>query len=333
MGSFTIFMLCAAIMWSVPEVRIKEIATIGGMRDNQLVGVGLVTGLSGRGDSPNSVMLRDAIANLVSHFGFTLSPSDVRSRNCAVVMVTADIPAYIRPGDRFDIVISSLGDARSLEGGILLQTALKAANNQTYAVAQGMLSVSQERNSVKTVGVVQNGAIAEREVVATIVSNNSISIILKQADFVTAAAVAKAISEQVSGVSVLTRDASRIEILVPEAERGNIVAFIAKIQAVTVKPDASTKVVIDSRSGMVVMGENVKIGKVAVSYKSASVQVGSFYSAGEDTAKDHFVVEETISVEDFVKTMKDIGISTDAVIQMLQSIEKAGALYGTLVVK
>ncbi|MBN1525153.1 MAG: flagellar basal body P-ring protein FlgI [Spirochaetales bacterium] len=326
------FIIILSFLTAVPEVRIKEIATIGGMRENQLLGVGLVTGLGGRGDSPNTAMLKDAISNLVSHFGFSISAQDIRSRNCAVVIVSADIPSFMRTGDRIDVDVASLGDARSLESGILLQTPLRAANGQIYAIAQGLVIVSSERSAVKTVGRVRSGGIAERQVSSTLVVGNIISLQLKQPDFVTAKAVEEAIAANMAGLAVTVRTPALIEITVPENQLNNIIGLIADIQSIKVTPDASTKVVIDSRTGMIVMGENVKIGKVAVSYKTATVQVQSYYSPS-DSSKEHFVINETISVEDFVKTMKEIGISTDTVITMLESIEKAGALYGTLIIK
>jgi flagellar P-ring protein precursor FlgI len=316
---------------AVPEVRIKEIASIGGIRENQLVGIGLVTGLAGNGDSSNSKLLQDAVANLVTHFGFDISPKDVRSRNCAVVMVSATVPPFMRSGEKIDVLVSSLGDARSLDRGILLQTPLRAGNGDVFAVAQGPIAVSVERNLPKTVGTIAFGAIAEREVVSNFVNDNRITLILRHPDFVTASAVRDAIAGKFPGLSITVRDSALIEILIPDDQRNNIAKFISDMETVTVKPDPSSKVVIDSKSGVIIIGEQVKIGKVAVSYKTASVSVGSYYSQSTGN-KEQFVIQETVTVEDFIKTVRDIGLNTDTIIEILKAIEDAGALYGTLII-
>jgi flagellar P-ring protein precursor FlgI len=327
-----LMLLWAVAAWAAPEVRLKDIASVGGVRENQLVGIGLVTGLAGRGDSANSQLLKDAVANLVAHFGFDVSPKDVRSRNCAVVTVSATVPAFMRAGEKIDVTVSSLGDATSLERGVLLQTPLRAANGTVYAVAQGSITVAAERTAPKTVGTVNAGAIAERDVVSTFVAGNAIRIILRQPDFVTAAAVQAAIAARYPSLRVTVLDSSLIEIAIPDERRNDAVRFIAELETVTVKPDPSSQVVIDSKSGVIVMGEQVKIGKVAVSYKSTNVTVGSYYYPQSDK-KEQFVIQETATVEDFVKTVRDVGLDTDTLIEILKAIDNAGALYGVLVIK
>jgi len=326
-----VFLLLTGII-AEPTVRIKDIAYLSGMRENQLLGIGLVTGLAGRGDSSNSKLLQNAVSNLVAHFGFDISPEDIRSRNCAVVMVVATIPSFARPGDRLDITISSIGDARSLEQGILLQTPLKAANNTIYAVAQGKVEVPSERGSVKTVGKIYNGAIIERQVVSDFVQGNTISIVLRNPDFATASAVVKAIKGHYQNIDITSLDASLIRITIPEDKRDDIISFIAEIESLTVTPDSSAKVVIDSTSGVIIMGENVRISKVAVSYKNIDVTVGGFYTGEGQSEKTNFVFPETTSVDDFVKTMKEIGLKTETIIGILKAINNAGALHGELII-
>jgi flagellar P-ring protein precursor FlgI len=328
----TALFFSAAALWATPEVRLKDIASVGGLRENQLTGIGLVTGLAGRGDSANSQLLKNALSNFVGHFGFDISAKDVRSRNCAVVSVSAIVPAFMRAGEKIDVTVSSLGDATSLDRGVLLQTPLRAANGETYAVAQGSVSIATERTQPKTVGTIDAGALAEREVTSTYVTGNSIRIILRQPDFVTAAAIQAAIIARFPGIGVSVKDPALIEIAIPAERRNETVKFIAEIESITVKPDPSSKVVIDSRSGVIIMGEKVKIGKVAVSYKTASVTVGSYYYPQTDK-KEQFVIQETVTVEDFVKTVRDIGLDTGTIIEILKSIDVAGALYGTLVIR
>ena len=313
-----------------PTVRIKDIATLQGVRENQLLGVGLMTGLGGKGDSQGSILLKKTLSNLMSSFGLDIDPKDIKSRNCAVVMVTAEIPAFARPGERINIDVSSIGDAKSLEGGILLQTNLKAANGQVYAVAQGKVLVAAGRDSVKTVGSLPGGGIAERQVLSEYVADDRISIILRNPDFVTAGAVAAKLRESFEGVQVNTQDASLIEVEIPSDRREEVVAFIGEIEKLTITPDVSGKVVIDSQSGIVIVGENVRIGKVAVSYKNFNVSVGS--SWGEEEKPSHFLIEETSAVDDLVTTLRAVGLETEVIMGIMKAIDAAGALFGRLII-
>lgn len=317
---------------AAPEVRLKDIASVGGVRENQLLGVGLVTGLAGRGDSANNQLLKNAVANLVGHFGFDISAKDVRSRNCAVVTVSANVPAFLRNGERVSVTVSSLGDARSLEGGILLQTPLRAARGEVYAVAQGAITVSNERTAVKTVGTVTAGAIAERDIVSDFVFNNVVRIILRHPDFGTAEAVRAAVAAKQPDLGVTVRDAALIEVTIPENRRNETARFMAELESVSVKPGPSSKVIIDAQSGVIIMGEQVKIGKVAVSYKTTNVAVGSYYYPQSSGQKEQFVLEESVTVDDFVKAVRDAGLDTATIIEILKAVEQAGALYGTLVI-
>jgi len=332
---------------AAPTVRIKDIASVQGLRDNQLVGVGLVTGLAGRGDSSNSALLRSAIANLVANFGLRIEVEEVRSRNCAVVTVSATVPAFVREGETVDVLVSSLGDARSLEGGVLLQTPLQGANGQVYAVAHGQLLMTGGGGtaggsaSLRTVGTIPRGAVIEREIVSRFLSNDTVSILLRHPDFVTANSVAEALRGAFSGVSLRAVDPARIEIQIPEGRRDDPVGFVAELESVQVTPDPSGKVVIDSSSGVIIFGESVRIGKVAVSYRDVSVNVGSYpshayggYGSGpaQDTENQHFVFGESTTVEALVDTLRAIGLGTEAIIPIIQAIDKAGALFGKLVI-
>jgi flagellar P-ring protein precursor FlgI len=325
--------LCAAPAVAAPVVRIKDIATVQGIRGNQLLGLGLVTGLNGKGDSSSSALLRSSVASLVSSFGVTVAPQDVRSRNAAVVMVSGELPGFARAGDRMDVTVSSFGDARDLDGGILLQANLQAANGQVYAVAQGRVLTTVDPNGSKTVGTISQGAIVEKDVVSTFLTNNVISIILRNPDFVTASAVQKAIQAAFAGISVTSRDASLISVQLPDANRADPVGFLAQLEALTVTPDSAGRVVINAANGVIVMGEKVRIGKVAVSYRTARVSVGAAAgSAGGSTPQDVFVIGETTTVDDFVSALKAVGLKADVIIGVLQAVEKAGALFGSLVV-
>jgi flagellar P-ring protein precursor FlgI len=341
---------------AVPTVRIKDIGSIQGLRDNQLTGIGLVTGLAGKGDSSNSGLLRSAIANLVANFGFMIDPADVRSKNCAVVMVSSTVPPFVREGDYVDVLVSSLGDARSLEGGVLLQTPLQGANAQIYAVAQGKLAVAAGSTAGgaagsasaagRTVGTIPGGAVVEREILSSFLQDNTVSILLRHPDFVIANAVAQAVRERFTDITLQAVDPSRIEIEIPEGRRQNPVGFIAELESIEVAPDPSGKVVIDSASGVIIFGERVRIGKVAVSYRDVTVNVGaagayaprsgSFGTAASaafgEQERQHFTFGETTTVEELVETLRAIGLGTEAIIPIIQAIDKAGALFGKLVI-
>ena len=330
-------LLAAAVFASAavaaPVVRIKDIATVQGIRGNQLLGLGLVTGLNGKGDSSSSALLRSSVASLVSSFGVTVAPQDVRSRNAAVVMVSAELPGFSRAGDRIDITVSSIGDARDLDGGILMQANLQAANGQVYAVGQGRVMTTVDPNGAKTVGTISQGAIVEKDVVSTYLANNVVSIILRNPDFVTASAVQKAIQAAFTGVTVTSQDASLVSVQLPQANRADPVGFLAQLEALTVTPDSEGRVVINAANGVIVMGEKVRIGKVAVSYRTARVSVGGAGgSAGGSTQQDVFVIGETTTVDDFVSALKAVGLKADVIIGVLQAVEKAGALFGSLVI-
>ena len=324
---------------AAPAVRIKEIAHVQGVRENQLLGVGLVTGLAGRGDSPGSPLLQSALSNLVAHFGMSVPAADMQSRNCAVVMVSAVIPAFLRAGDRIDVQVSSIGDARGLENGILLQTPLRGANGTTYAVAQGPVLGPRRGGAASAVGAIPFGAIMEREVVSRFVEGDAVSLVLRNPDFVTADAVRKAVQAAFPTARAVSVDASLVEVRLPAERRGDPVGFIAELESLPVTPDASGKVVIDSASGIVILGEKVRIGKVAVSWQAVQVAVGEegaprpAASGGAGERPDPFVLEETTTVNELVAALQAVGLKTDVIIGILTAIERAGALYGQLIIR
>lgn len=326
----TLMLAVGAVALAAPTVRIKDIAAVAGLRGNQLLGLGLVTGLDGKGDSSTSSLLRSSLSSLVASFGVSIAPADVRSRNAAVVMVSAELPPFARAGDTIDITVSSIGDARSLDGGILLQANLQAANGQTYAVAQGRVMTAQDAAAAKTVGTISDGAIVEKDIVSQYLANNVVSIILRNPDFVTASSVKKAIEAAFSGIAVTSRDASMVDVRLPDSARADPVGFLATLEALTVTPDANGRVVINAASGVIVMGEKVRIGKVAVSYRTARVTVGAVAPAS--TSSDIFVIDETTTVDDFVAALKAVGLKADVIIGVLKAVEQAGALYGTLLI-
>src|SRR5690554_3182233 len=344
-----------------PTVRVKDIARFEGVRDNQLFGMGLVIGLEGTGDGRGSQANVQMVANMLERFGITVDREALRLRNVAAVMVTADLPAFVRPGDRIDVTVSSFGDARSLQGGFLLQTPLEAADGRVYAVAQGPVSIggfnvraggSEVQRNHTAVGIVPGGAIVERSVPAEVLQGDRLTLILHEPDFTTAARVAEAINRVFTPDTARALDRSAIEVRVPSIFMSQPVEFIALVEEIEVTPDAPARVVINERTGTIVMGHRARIATVAVAHGGLTVRVetepqfGFLPPAEEGGAPTPVVVETTridvqeggdvvliqggASVEDVVQALNAIGASPRDIIAVLQAIKAAGALYGEL---
>ncbi len=315
--------------------RIKDIATVQGIRENQLTGIGLVTGLNGKGDSTNSTLMRKAVGNVLGTFGLTIESDEIRSRNSAVVSVTADVPAFAGAGDRLNVHVSSIGDATRLEGGVLLQTNLKAANGNTYAVAQGVVATSRNNGTNKTVATIPGGAIIERSINSAYLDNNRIILVLSQPDFSTASSVAGQLEEAIEDLEVRAVNSALIEVIVPEDSLENPVEFISTVESVRVFPDQPARVVINERSGTIVLGGDVRIGAVGISYTRENNQTGQLVTRYRQSNEKStvFYVEEPATAADFVAVLKELEIKTDTIIEILKLIDEAGALYGRLIVQ
>ena len=243
-------------------VRVKDVAYIQGVRDNQLYGYGLVTGLQGTGDSQIFKITRQMAVNIFQKMGVLISDSDFFSKNVAAVMITANIPAFARPGDKLDIIISSIGDSKSLEGGVLLQTALQGADNEVYAVAQGPLSIGgynvegqaqSTRKNISTTAYISNGAIVEKEIQASILYGKSLSVVLRDPDFTTANRLVDAINNLYPNSSKAV-DSAVVNIIPPSdfQSEDTIVRFVANIEELYIKPDSVARVIINERTGTIV---------------------------------------------------------------------------------
>lgn len=338
--------------------RIKDIARVQGVRNNQLVGYGLVVGLAGTGDSDKSTYTVQSIASMLKAFGVAVGPGQLKPKNAAAVMVTAQLPPFAKSGDTIDITVSSLGDAKSLQGGTLIQTPLKAANGAVYAVGQGPLSVggfsaggggnSQQKN-FPTVGTIPGGAIVEQEVAASMAESGNITLSLSKPDFTTASRVSEAIAYRFGQIAY-ARDAGTVVVEVPGAYSGNLVGFIASLEELPVTPDSSAKVVINERTGTVVMGGNVTIAAVAVTQGGLTVKITTTPEVSQPpplsggttvvTNKQEVDAQEkqaplvvlpaSSNVSDLVNALNAVGASPRDVISILQAIKAAGALNAEL---
>ena len=301
-------------------VRIKDIAIIDGIRENHLMGFGLITGLQGRGDSKGFKLTQKMLQNLALNHGFNISTEDINSKNIAAVLVTTKIGPFARKGDLIDITISSIGDSKSLEGGILLQTALKASDGNTYAAAQGRIIAGSKNQNTQTSATIPDGAIIEREIISNFVNNDKIKIILKYPDFVTANQITEIILTLNKNLKLSAIDPGMIEIILGEEEKKNPVGFIAKLEVLTVTPDYVSTVVIDKKTGVIVMGEDIIIQECSVSTSYAQVKIGSSKSK-----KNNFEIKSQ-TVGELVKILNEIGLNNNEIISLIESIHKIGAI-------
>lgn len=352
---------------SETRVRLKEIGRIDSWRDNQLVGYGLVTGLAGSGDSARNRATRQSIANLLSQFDVTLPSDQVQSRNVAAVMITATLPVVAEPGDKVDVVVTSIGDARSLVGGILLITPLKGVDGNIYALAQGSLSVGGYKidangNVVQknhpTTGMIPNGANVEVGVQTPSINKNStIKFILTDPDYTTSYRIAEAVNMHFGAAIANPLNAGKIEIKLPDSYKDKPVYFLTQIENLQVDPDKRARVVINERTGTVVSGGDVRITKVTITHGDLKVSVMSDdyvsqpslisrtgpevrtaiinrtrINVSEDSA---FAVQmNTInSVADLVQSLNKLKVSPRDVISILQGIKAAGALRADLIIQ
>jgi len=263
--------------------RIKDLAGIKGVRENQLVGYGLVVGLNGAGDGKDSKFTFQSLASMLERMGVTVNAKDIeKAENVAAVMVTADLPAFANVGTRLDVTVSSIGDASSLTAGTLLVTPLKGADGKVYAVAQGPIntdafSVGGKAASVSknfpTVARIVGGAIIENEIPYDFVNKGSLFLTLPMPDFTNAARMAKTINSALKGSVARTLDAGTIEVEVPEEYSGRTVELVAMIEQLDVTPDRSSMVVFNERTGTVVIGENVRISTVAIAHGNLSIEI------------------------------------------------------------
>lgn len=348
------------------EVRVKDLGKLQGWRDNALVGYGIVTGLAGTGDSPSSRTTRQALANVYSQFELAIPADQIQSRNVAVVLVSASLPPFAREGDNIDVVVNSAGDARSLVGGSLLLTPLKAPNGRTYALAQGSLSVGGFRYDANgnviqknhpTVGSVPNGATVEISVTSQVVDeNHKLTFVLAEPDYTTASRIAKAVNQKFGADIAQAGDASGVQIRVSDQQQVQLVDFIADLENIVVEPDRRAKVVINERTGVVVAGGDVQISKVVISHGDLKISVASQQSVSQpfvigqgnsgvqtafvtntklnvDENNTNGVLTGTNTVSDLVQSLSKLKMSTRDVVSILRAMKAAGALHAELIVQ
>ncbi len=359
--SITILFLMLAN--SALAVRIKDIAGFDGVRDNQLIGYGLVVGLNGTGDSDQTKFPVQSLVNVLERMGITINRSEITVKNVAAVMITATLPPFAKQGNRLDVLASSLGDAKSIAGGTLLMTPLKGGDGQVYAVAQGAVltnsfsyggqAASAQKNH-PTAGRVPGGALVERELPNVLADKTQLRLNLHQPDFTTATQIAAVINDCFKTPVAFSSDPGAVLLNIPEEFRGRTVEFVASLERLEVKPDDVARVVLNERTGTIVMGENVRISTVAVSHGNLTLTIKEtpkvsqpqpFSETGETVVVPHTtlkvteeggkglaLLKEGANISDLVKALNALGVTPRDLIAILQAIKAAGALQAELVI-
>ncbi len=336
--------------------RIKDLANVEGVRQNQLIGYGLVVGLNGTGDTLNNIpFTKQSLQAMLERMGVNIRGATIRTGNVAAVMVTGNLPAFGTQGTRMDVTVSALGDAKSLQGGTLLVTPLLGADGNVYAVAQGSLAIggfqaegaaASVTKGVPTVGRIANGAIIEREIDFALNRLPNVRLALRNADFTTAKRIAAAVNDYLGTKTAEPIDPSTVQLTVPKEFKGNVVALLTEIEQLQVEPDLAAKIVIDERSGIIVMGRDVRVSTVAVAQGNLTVTISESPQVSQpnplargqtvvtpntrvgvqEDGKKLAVVKNGVSLQQLVDGLNSLGIGPRDLIGILQAIKAAGAI-------
>ena len=341
--------------------RIKDLANIEGVRQNQLIGYGLVVGLNGTGDTLNNIpFTKQSLQAMLERLGVNIRGQNLRTGNVAAVMVTANLPPFGTQGTRIDITVSALGDSKSLQGGTLLVTPLLGADGNVYAVGQGSVAIGGFQaegeaakivRGVPTVGRIVNGALIEREIEFNLNRQSQLRMALRNPDFTTAKRIAASINDFIGKPTAEPLDPATVQITVPQQYRGNVVSLLTEIEQLRVDPDLSAKIVIDERSGIIVMGRDVRVSMVAVAQGNLTVTISEApqvsqpapFSRGgttrvvprtsigvQEDGKKLAVVREGVSLQQLVDGLNSLGIGPRDLIAILQAIKAAGAIQADI---
>ncbi len=356
------FLILAPLQQAEASSRLKDIVDFEGVRDNMLIGYGLVVGLNGTGDSlTNSPFTETSLVGMLERLGINTRGTTMKTKNVAAVMVTATLPAFTAQGSRVDVTVSTLGDAKSLMGGTLLVTPLLGADGEVYAVAQGSVATggfsaagqgASVTKGVPTAGRIASGAIVEREINFRLADLASMRLSLRNPDFTTSRRIAEAINKHLKLQAAEAVDSATVRLLVPDARRHDVVSLMTEIEQLQVVPDQVARVVIDEQSGVIVMGDSVRINKVAIAQGNLTIRINEtpqvsqpapLSQGGQTTTvpRTEINVNESegnklamlnpgVSLQDVVQSLNALGIGPRDMITILQSIKASGALQADL---
>lgn len=356
------FVVFVSVALPAQGTRIQELCDVRGVRPNQLIGYGLVVGLAGTGDSGQARFTVQSTAAMLRRLGATINPNQIQTKNAAAVMVTATIPPFANPGMRIDVIVSSMGNAKSLQGGTLLQTPLYGADRKVYAVGQGALLIggfsaggggSSVSSGHTTVGRVPQGAIVERPAPTPSLSKRGLVLQLRDPSFVTVQRIVNAINRELGGTSAQALDAATVRLLVEAPFVGNPVALLAKVQLLEVVADAPVKVIIDERTGTVVLGSGVRISEAAVAQGGLVVEIRRVQQVSQpgplskgrtavveqtevkvtDKAGGLHHMQTSASLSQVVEALNALGASPRNMIAIFQALRASGALRADLEVQ
>ena len=343
------------------SARIKDIADFEGVRENQLVGYGLVVGLNGTGDNIKSInFAKESLISMLDQLGINARDGQLKSKNIAAVMVTASLPPFARQGSRIDVMVSAMGDAKSLQGGTLIATPLSGANGEVYAVAQGQIatgSVSAQGNNasvtrgVPTSGRIANGAIIENEIDFALDSLKNIRIALRNPDFTTARRISDAINAMLGQPASKALDPATVDLQIPQEYEDKVVDLMTKVEQLQVQPDQLAKVVIDESSGIIVIGKDVKINRLAIAQGNLTIKISEIpmvsqplpFSNGttvtqnvtaidvnEEVNSRLSVLDTGVNLQELVDGLNALGVTPRDLISILQAVKASGALQADI---
>lgn len=357
-------LILSTLSASAAGVRLRDLVMISGARDNQLVGYGLVVGLAGDGDK-DPVYTKQTVANMLQRYGINVAPTTLSSKNVAVVMITADIPAFIKSGGRLDVQVASMGDAKSLQGGVLLQTPLFGADNKVYAVAQGPISVggfsagssggggATVTKNHPTVAQIIGGAIVEREIPTSIVHDSTIELLLREPSFTSASRMATAINEAFTN-SAHAVDATSVRVHLPPDEEASPIDFIARLENLEMNPEIPARIIINERTGTIVATSRIRVSSCAVSHGNITISVASSLDVSQpnalsnsgttvvtprtttevtETKSSLVTLPEMPTVEKVASALNSLGVTPRDVMAIFQAMKQAGALQAELIIR
>jgi flagellar P-ring protein precursor FlgI len=358
---FLFFVECPS---SAAGVRVRDIAMVAGARDNQLVGYGLVAGLAGQGDK-DPIYTQQTIANLLQRYGLNVPATTLSAKNVAVVMVTADIPAFLKPGERLDVQVASMGDASTLQGGVLLQTPLLGADNKVYAVAQGAVSIggfsvgtgggggATVTKNHPTTATVVGGALVEREIPTSIVRNHSVELLLREPSFTSAARLAATVNDVFTNCAHAV-DSTTVQVRIPDGAESMPVDFIARLEELETMPETPARIIINERTGTIVATARIQISSCAVAHGNITINIASTLDVSQPnplsktgqtvvTPRTSTTVTETKSalvplpelptIEKVASALNNLGVTPRDMMAIFQAMKQAGALQAELILR
>ncbi len=363
--SFAFLTAAAVLMFSsqaFASSRIKDISDIEGVRENYLIGYGLVVGLNGTGDSISSMAFtEESLIGMLERLGVNTRDGKIKTKNVAAVMVTGSLPAFARQGTRIDVSISALGDAKSLQGGTLLVTPMLGADGEVYAIAQGQVAIAgfsaqgDAQSIVKgvpTSGRIANGGIIEREILFDFANQKSIKLALRNPDFTTASRITDAINSYLGSVAATTIDSGTVSLNLDRARREDLIQMLTDIEQLRIQPDQVAKVIIDEKSGIIVIGENVRINPIAIAQGNLTIRItetpqvsqpAPFSTTGqtvtvprtdiqvdEQSGNKLNILKSGVSLQELVDGLNALGVGPRDMISILQAVKAAGALQAEI---